>query len=260
MTSAVWSTTGIYLALDTSGPTASVALARGRDVLAREFLRRSDEQARRIVPAIEAVLARGSLTMSALTGIVVGAGPGSFTGVRIAAATAKGLVHALGIPLWSSSSLAAGAFADRWTPRGTGVEGWWKNLPNGEGSDVRYVLFDARGDRIYAACFRARAGGGMETLAPPHATTIEQLLASSVPEGAAFAGDGAVRHKALILSAGHPVLGAPAGTPTADALIGLLSAGESEWIDDPARWEPFYLKASNAERETRVFDARRPEG
>ena len=62
-------------------------------------------------------------------------------------------------------------------------------------------------------------------------------------------GEGAVRHRAILEEAGHPVLEAPFGQPTADGLIRLLSlAPETPPLDDPGRWEPEYLRASGAER------------
>ena len=76
-------------------------------------------------------------------------------------------------------------------PRGIGVEGWWENAPSADGHDVRWVLFDARGDRVYAACYRSRPGGAMETVVPPLATSIGQLLEERAAPGAAYVGDGA---------------------------------------------------------------------
>jgi tRNA threonylcarbamoyladenosine biosynthesis protein TsaB len=68
--------------------------------------------------------------------VIVGAGPGSFTGVRVAAATARGLAHGLGVPLYAYSSLAAVAME-------TGLDG---NV---------CALFDARRGEVYAACYES---------------------------------------------------------------------------------------------------------
>jgi tRNA threonylcarbamoyl adenosine modification protein YeaZ len=243
-----WAPDGVYLALETSGPIGSVALARGEEVLSRAFLLKAGEQSAALVPAIQRVLTEAKLPKTALVGVVVGAGPGSFTGVRIAAATAKGLTHALGLPLWAFSSLAAGALSDLVLPLGAGPRGWWEE-PRGEATAVRWVLFDARGDRVYAGCFRA-SERALEQLVPGHPTTVGALLERPPEEGVAFAGDGAVRHRARIAESGHPVLGPPAGVPTADALIRLLVLRPDEPpVSDVARWEPEYLKASSAERE-----------
>jgi hypothetical protein len=57
-----------------------------------------------------------------------------------------------------------------------------------------------------------------------------------------------VRHAERIRAAGYRVLGPPAGTPTADALLRLLADRREPPLADPGRWEPEYLRASNAER------------
>jgi tRNA threonylcarbamoyl adenosine modification protein YeaZ len=251
-----WTPDGVYLALETSGPVGSVALARGEAVLSRAFIDRAGEQSSRMLPALGAVLSDAGVPRDALAGVVVGAGPGSFTGVRIAAATAKGLTHALGVPLWAFSSLAAGAISDLVLPPGVGPAAWRRRAAEGDGgaaAPLRWVLFDARGERVYAACYRVRAGG-LDVVVHGHPTTVSGLLARPAEAGEAFSGDGAVRHRARFAAAGRVVLPEPAGFPTADALLRLfLMHRHSPPLSDVARWEPEYLKASSAERE-------RPEG
>jgi tRNA threonylcarbamoyladenosine biosynthesis protein TsaB len=247
---------GVYLALETSGPVGSVAVSIGRDVMARELLPRAQEQSSRIVPAVEATLLQAGISLDRVTGVVVGAGPGSFTGVRIAAATAKGLVHALRVPVWAASSLAAAALADRVLPRDSGRD---DTLPDGaseHGQFPRHVLFDARGERLYAACYGVSAEGKLDTIVPPRATTLQDLLSERHEDDAVCVGDGALRHRSRLESGGFRVLGPPAGVPTADALLYMLTRGDAELVANPAGWEPLYLKPSNAERDAHLFDAR----
>jgi len=222
-----------YLAMDTSGPIGHVAVARGSEVLARHRLERRMEHAAGLVPALDRVLKEASVDLEEVGGVVVGEGPGSFTGVRVAAATAKGLARARRTPLWAVSSLVAGALADlgRDTPA------------------VRYVLFDARADRVYAACYGV-GSVGVETLVPPHATDLRTLLASDVPPSAVFAGEGAQRHLRAIEDAGYPVLARPVGEPTADALVYYMALHPGTTpVEALDTWEPRYVKASSAERE-----------
>jgi len=241
----------LYLALDTSGPLGSVAVGTGSRVLARAFLDRQGRHAAEVIPRISECMAEAGARMRELAGVVVGAGPGSFTGVRVAAATAKGIAHALGIPLWPFSSLEAAAVSERVI---SALPGLPSGAPAARADRARYVLFDARGDRVYAACYELRAQGVAE-MVPPHATRIRELLEEEVPPGTWFAGDGAVRHEAALRAAGHPVLPAPAGMPTADGLLHLLTLhAERGPAPDPGRWEPEYVKASSAER------ARNPSG
>ena len=197
--------------------------------------------------AVEDALERAGARVAELSGVVVGAGPGSFTGVRIAAATAKGFAHALDVPLWAFSSLAAAAVSDLVLPEGAGPEAWG---PRG-GLDSplqRWVVFDARGERVYAARYR-QEGGRWEEVAPPRALLIGQVLSASDAVGVAFAGDGALRHRERIVAAGFTVLEPPAGVPTADGLVHLLTHHAPAPLADPGGWEPDYLRASNAERE-----------
>lgn len=244
-----WSPDGVYLALETSGAVGSVAVARGAEVLARAFLPKAGEQSSGMLPAIASVLSEAAVRRNALSGILVGAGPGSFTGVRIAAASAKGLAHALDLPLWAFSSLAAGALSDLVLPVGSGPTEWWREGADASPHAPRWVLFDARGERVYAACYDVRSDG-VDTLEPGHPTTVGELLGGALPEDAVFTGDGAFRHRERFARAGRIVLGPPAGVPTADALLRLLALhGDAPPIDDIGRWEPEYLKASSAERE-----------
>ncbi len=185
------------------------------------------------MPSIASTVREAQLGVRSLDGVVVGDGPGSFTGVRVAAATAKGLALALGRPLWAVSSLAAAALSDG----GSG------------GPEVRYALFDARGERVYAACYEV-GDIGVETLVPPHFSTVRDVLASGVAAAAVFVGDGAERHRPVIEDAGFEVRLPPYGQPTGDALIHFVSLHtDMAPVMSPDTWEPRYLRASNAERE-----------
>lgn len=228
-----WRADGFYLALDTSGTAGYVAVAQGPDVLARVRLEQRGQHASHLVPAVDEVMEEGGVDLEEVSGIVVGEGPGSFTGVRVAAATAKGLARALEVPLWGVSSLAAGALADL----------------GASDVAVRYVLFDARGHRVYAACYRL-GDAGLETLLPPHATDVVAVVGDTVPRGAVFAGDGARRHHGILEAAGHRVADTPLGEPTADALVRFLALHPgTPPVDGLDTWEPRYVKASSAERE-----------
>ncbi len=221
---------GWYLALDTSGPVGYVALGRGTEVIGRATIVEPDRQAAELVPTVGSVLAEAGVRVQELSGIVVGEGPGSFTGVRVAAATAKGLARGASLPLWSISSLAAAALS-------------------GGGTGVRFVLFDARAERVYAACYDVGAGSVVCRVSP-RASELRPLLAGDVPVGAVFAGDGAVRHAAAIRAAGFDVAAPPSGQPTGDALLQVLGrAPETLPLSAVETWEPAYLKPSSAERE-----------
>jgi tRNA threonylcarbamoyladenosine biosynthesis protein TsaB len=94
------------LALETSSATGSVALAVGDEVRER-FIATAREQTQQILPLIDALLGDAGIVLAELDAIVFGRGPGSFTGLRIAAAIAQGLSLASGRPLLAVSSLEA---------------------------------------------------------------------------------------------------------------------------------------------------------
>ncbi|MDX1568738.1 MAG: tRNA (adenosine(37)-N6)-threonylcarbamoyltransferase complex dimerization subunit type 1 TsaB [Longimicrobiales bacterium] len=243
----------ISLAFDTSSSLGSVALGDGEGgVLARRFLRERGAHASGLIPAIRDVLQDAGVARSSVERVVVGAGPGSFTGLRVAAATAKGLVRSLEIPLWAVSSLAAGAVTDRLRIPGL-------DPPTTELRDMelpRFVLFDARSDRIYGACYRI-TNGGLEVLRAPFPGRLEEVLRSDLPRGVLFCGGGARRHQDRVEAAGFRVLPAPAGIPTADALLRVVAldgdgGGTIEEVESPGRWEPQYLRAWKPDRERRA--------
>jgi tRNA threonylcarbamoyladenosine biosynthesis protein TsaB len=214
---------GWFVALDTSGSLGSVALAHGPNVVARRLLERRADHAARLVPAIAEVLVECGIARGDLGGVVVGEGPGSFTGVRIAAATAKGLTHALRVPLWAISSLAAVALA-------------------ADGPTIRYAIFDARQDRVYGACYGV-ASAGVQTLVRPHAAGLGDLLAGEIPTGAVFVGDGAERHRGRIEGAGFAVADADLSVSPAEGLVRYLAlAPDYAPVGSVAEWEPRYIR------------------
>jgi tRNA threonylcarbamoyladenosine biosynthesis protein TsaB len=102
------------LALDTSSIACSVALQDGEQVFEQhEELAR--EHTRLLVPMIQAVLKQSGIDLQHLEGIVLGNGPGSFIGMRIAASVAQGLAHGAGlniVPVSSLVAVAAQVFAE----------------------------------------------------------------------------------------------------------------------------------------------------
>ncbi|MEA3251492.1 MAG: tRNA (adenosine(37)-N6)-threonylcarbamoyltransferase complex dimerization subunit type 1 TsaB [Pseudomonadota bacterium] len=129
------------LALDASSSACSCALWRDGEVLSR-FALTPREHTRRLMPMIDELLAEAGLSTADLDALAYGHGPGSFTGLRIAAGVAQGLAFGLERPLIGVSTLAALALAAH------------------HQLHVRYVVpaLDARMNEIYVAAYHCRDG------------------------------------------------------------------------------------------------------
>jgi tRNA threonylcarbamoyladenosine biosynthesis protein TsaB len=221
----------VYLAIETSTPLGSVAVGNGQSVLAEVMLGAQSRHSEELLPAVDFALRTARVDKQDLARIVVGGGPGSFTGLRISAATAKALCTALDIPLFSYSGLAALA-------AGVGVT-----------SQPVCALFDARRGEVYAACYRLRDIGRMETILEPAPRTLEEVLAMLDVAATLFVGDGAQQHAVTIEQGGGRIAPALFAAPRAGALLWLSDilprAGR---IEDIAAWEPLYMRESGAER------------
>ena len=236
---------GRFLGIETTGRIGSVALSVDGAVTAQRFLTTRSAHASGLVPAVQAVFAETGTSREELEGVAVGAGPGSFTGVRIGAAAAKGLASGLRVPLYATSSLRAAAFAvealepgavaDVLPPEIVGAEA--ETPLRGSRREVRYVLFDARGGRVYGACYDVGVDGPCEVVAP-HGGTIVEVINRRPPVGTVFMGDGAAAHARLLEAAGFGVAPSPAGVPLAGAVLRCCS-----WTPvDVCSWEPDYVR------------------
>jgi tRNA threonylcarbamoyladenosine biosynthesis protein TsaB len=107
---------GPLLALDTATSTAVAAVGDpGGRLLAAERWPAGHRHGEELLGRVERALAAAGVSLASLGGIVVGTGPGAFTGLRVGLATAKGLAHALGCPIVgipTGEALLAAAGAD----------------------------------------------------------------------------------------------------------------------------------------------------
>jgi tRNA threonylcarbamoyladenosine biosynthesis protein TsaB len=221
---------GLTLAVETSTPLGGVALGRGETILGEVVIGERTRHAESLLPAVRYLLDHAGSDPSDVRAIVVGAGPGSFTGVRIAAATAKGMAHALDVPLLAYSSLAAAAASAAQAGRAV------------------CALFDARRDEVYAACYRFPEMAGIETVIEPAPRRLEELLEEALPHEPLFAGEGAVLHRATIAAARGTVAPAHLGVPRASSLLWLAHVAPAAGVVEARDWEPAYLRPSGAER------------
>ncbi len=134
------------LALDASSSACSAALLIRRDghddQLLTRFMLAPREHTRRLMPMIDELLDEADLTLADLDALAYGQGPGSFTGLRIAAGVAQGLAFGLEVPLIGVSTLEALALAGH------------------RRHHLRHVLpvIDARMGELYTAAYRCHDG------------------------------------------------------------------------------------------------------
>lgn len=232
------------LALDTATLTASVAVVRldeGRPAVlaAADTDTAAGGHSERLMPLIVELVTAAGLTAADLDAIAVGAGPGSFTGLRIGLATAKGLAFATGKPLWLVSSLAALAWSMHGAPLGP----------------LLVPALDARRGELYAGFYRVDEHGVPRSVAPERVMP-PQALAAAIAEVCAdarlladdvlVAGDALAVH-ADALAALPPSVRRLDGrtTPPATGVAVVAAAGDR--ADGLAHGAPAYLRPSEAE-------------
>ncbi len=149
----------LTLGLDASTYTGSVALLDGARVIAEREVAMRGEREERLMPAVDATLRDAGVSVRDLRRIACGAGPGSFTSLRIAGSIAKGLALGLGVPLYAVSSLwllVAGA------------------RPSLAAGSYVAALDAMRGDR-YVQWITVAADGRVDEAEEPRLISAEQL-------------------------------------------------------------------------------------
>ena len=223
------------LAFETSAKAGSVALTDGSTLLGESYCNTGLTHSQTLMVMAEELLKTCGCTPQDVTAVAVAAGPGSFTGVRIGVAAAKGFAWGSQIPCCGVSTLEAMAL--------------------GLGAHTGYVLpvMDARRQQVYNALFRAE-NGTLTRLREDRAISLQELLEDiQTLEGPIFlVGDGSsltyetlkAQIPNLVLPPEHRMHQRAAGVALAAAKM--LAAGE---ICDPETLTPNYLRLSQAERE-----------
>jgi tRNA threonylcarbamoyladenosine biosynthesis protein TsaB len=225
------------LGIETSTLNASVAVCDGDIVVAKgdSAVNTHSEQ---LLILVDEALSEASVALRDLDGIAVGAGPGSFTGLRIGMATAKGLAYATSKPLWAVSSLAALA-SDLCAARTVGDR-------------IVMTVLDARRKEIFVGFFRASESGvtaiAPERVLPP--ADLHELVAeiAGAGERPIAVGNGleiyADAFDDSLDDLVERAIGAPA-LPSATAVTRLASVGNLP--DVLTTGTPAYVRPSEAE-------------
>ena len=214
------------LSIDTSSAIASLALSRDETILAELTWRCGQNHSVELIPSIHKLMEMVKVERSSLTGIIIAKGPGSFNGLRVGMATAKGLAYALNIPLVGISTLEVEAF-----PHLTA------------GPPVCSIHNAGRGE-IAVALFQQQ-GGQRVRLREENITTLSDLV-EKITGSTIFCGDITIEQTQILKNR----LGLKALLVTkASALrragflaeLGWTRLKKGDW-DDPATLQPLYLR------------------
>lgn len=215
------------LALETSGKRASAALLLGGGLFTEISYDDEKTHSEKLMPLIDCLFKKAGAKPSDLDYIACTAGPGSFTGIRIGAATAKGLAFGLGLSIIPVPTLDALAY----------------NVSYMECNRVAAIM-DARRGQVYAACYSIE-NGRLIRIAGYSAESLDDFLAK-LGEPCVFVGDAVCIHKDAILAGGHKI------APDENLLQNAASVARLAENYEPvaaADFKLIYLRQSQAERE-----------
>lgn len=235
------------LALDSSGLVASVAAveedAFGGSLLAEYTVNYKKTHSQTLLPMLDEIVKMIELDLDSVDAIAVAAGPGSFTGLRIGSATAKGLGLALGKPLVGIPTVDALAY-------------------NLYGTDKLICpMMDARRNQVYTGIYEFQ-GDRLQVIEPQMAVGIDEIAEKlcSMERDVIFLGDGVLVHGERLTEnllkklheAGHQHYFAPAHlNKQRAASVGTLALQylKEGKLQTAAEHQPEYLRLSQAERE-----------
>lgn len=240
------------LGIDTAIPTASVALIQDGELLAEEIhtspTKRSNSpgfqplgnHAEVVLPLIEALFEKAQITVQQLSGIAVSIGPGSFTGLRIGLATAKGIAYESGLPLVGISTLHANA------ARVNHFEG------------IIASLLDARKSELYLAIFRrdsvtATRLTSDSIVSLDSAVELVRKCCVGSNEDLLLVGDGAKAYERRWIDALGTLARTSGGAcyPSIASQVAMLASQRfvNSSLDDVGTLTPVYLRLSEAEKQ-----------
>lgn len=224
------------LALDSSGLVASVAIVEDDVVVAEYTTDFKKTHSQTLLPMLDEIVRMTELDLKEIDAIAVSAGPGSFTGLRIGSATAKGLGLALDKPLIGIPTVDALAF-------------------NLYGTDKLICpIMDARRSQVYTGLYEY-VNNTFTVLKEQRAITIAELLEElkGMKREVIFLGDGVPVHREVIKETLRDNCSfAPAHVSkqraAAVGVLGTIYFAEGK-VESAKEHEPEYLRVSQAERE-----------
>ena len=215
----------ILLALDTAQGALSAAVGDGSALHVAHFEERTRGHAEALMPLVESVLEEADIGFADLDALAVTVGPGTFTGLRVGLAAARGLALARSLPLVGVTTLEAVA-----EPAGATAD------------EITIATFDARRDEIYMQAF----GRNLEALTPPLLVRLDEAE-THLPEGSlVLVGTGAPLLAERLEKSGRSFRLSPARPqPDAAALLRIARARIAAQGLEAFRVapEPLYIRA-----------------
>lgn len=226
------------LLIDTTTDLCSVALTQDKKIIATLEADEVNAHSTALSELIVSVLQQNKLTVSDLYAVVLSSGPGSYTGLRIGAAMAKGLCFASDIRLVSVSTLQALAETARLAQ---------VNLGQSTSDSLFIPMLDARRMEVYTALFDGEAtplnSVAAVVVEPDFIETITAVAGGSEPHKIILCGNGA--EKCLPLLAHRSIEYMTIRCHASNLLSLALKKIERGDFEDIAYYEPFYLKGAN---------------
>ncbi len=224
------------LAIDTSAVTASAAVLEDGALITATELRSKMTHSQTILPMVEDMLKNAALSLKDIDVAAVNVGPGSFTGVRIGVAAAKGFCFADNIPCVAVSTLESMAY-------------------NFIGLPVRHTVcavMDARCGQVYTATFEV--GDTVTRLTDDEAISIEELgnRLKNLGKTVILVGDGAKLCYTTLENTVSNLCLAPDHLRYQNAVGVAAAAYRSDKRCDAAALQPVYLRLPQAERELKA--------
>lgn len=232
------------LALDSSGLVASVAIAEDDNLLAEYTVNYKKTHSQTLLPMLDEISTMIELDLDTIDAVAVAAGPGSFTGLRIGSATAKGLGLALNKPLIGIPT----------------VEGLAYNLYDVPG--IICPIMDARRKQVYTGIYKFE-NHEMLTVEDQMAIGVEELIEKLNAQKCQviFLGDGVSVYKEIIeekLEVPYTFAPLHMSKQRAGAIAALgMKYYKSGKIQNATEHQPDYLRVSQAERERAEREAKR---
>ncbi len=224
------------LAIDSSGLVASVAIVSEEAMLAEYTVNFKKTHSQTLLPMLDEITKMVELDLAEVDAIVVAAGPGSFTGLRIGSATAKGLGLALKKPIIPIPTLDGLAYNLYGTNK------------------LICPMMDARRNQVYTGLYEFEQND-MKILLPQTAIAVEEIVEriNHMEREVIFLGDGSTAYETILKeNVKVPLSFAPLhlNRQRAGALGALgIKYYNNSWMETATEHEPVYLRLSQAERE-----------